>query len=58
MKNAQQLIESAWDNRELLKDNETIKAINYVIEELDKGRLRICSKEDNQWHVHTWLKRR
>ncbi len=57
MKNAQQLIESAWDNRELLKDNETIKAIDYVIEELDKGRLRICSKEHNQWHVHTWLKK-
>ena len=44
MKNAQQLIESAWDNRELLKDNETIKAINYVIEELDKGRLEYAVK--------------
>ena len=35
----------------------TINAIDYVIEELDKGRLRICSKEDNQWQVHTWLKK-
>ena len=57
MNNAQQLIESAWDNRELLKDSATINAIDYVIEELDKGRLRICTKQDNQWQVHTWLKK-
>ena len=57
MNNAQHLIESAWDNRELLKDSATIKAIDYVIEELDKGRLRICTKENDQWQVHTWLKK-
>ncbi|MGB1050743.1 MAG: 2,3,4,5-tetrahydropyridine-2,6-dicarboxylate N-succinyltransferase [Chitinophagales bacterium] len=57
MNNAQQLIESAWDNRELLKDSATIKAIDYVIEELDKGRLRICTKQHDQWQVHTWLKK-
>ena len=57
MNNAQHLIESAWDNRELLKDSATTNAIDYVIEELDKGRLRICTKQDNQWQVHTWLKK-
>jgi len=57
MNNAQHLIESAWDNRELLKDSATTNAIDYVIEELDKGRLRICTKENNQWQVHTWLKK-
>ena len=57
MNNAQRLIESAWDNRELLKDSATIKAIDHVIEELDKGRLRICTKQNDQWQVHTWLKK-
>lgn len=57
MNNVQQLIESAWDNRQLLKDPATIKAIDHVIEELDKGRLRICTKQNNQWQVHTWLKK-
>lgn len=57
MKNAQQLIESAWEDRNLLEDSSTVDAIEYVIEELDKGRLRICTKEGGQWQVHTWLKK-
>ena len=57
MKNAQQLIESAWEDRNLLEDSSTVDAIEYVIEELDKGRLRICTKEGGQWLVHTWLKK-
>ena len=57
MNNAQQLIESAWDNRKLIKNSTTVKAIDYVIEELDKGRLRICTKQNDQWQVHTWLKK-
>jgi len=57
MNNAQQLIESAWENRELIKNSTTVKAIDYVIEELDKGRLRICTKQNDQWQVHTWLKK-
>ena len=57
MKNAQQLIESAWEDRNLLEDSSTVDAIEYVIEELDKGRLRICTKEGDQWQVHTWLKK-
>ena len=57
MKNAQQLIESAWEDRNLLEDSSTVDAIEHVIEELDKGRLRICTKEGDQWQVHTWIKK-
>lgn len=57
MKNAQLLIESAWEDRNLLEDSSTVDAIEHVIEELDKGRLRICTKEGDQWQVHTWLKK-
>ena len=37
-----QQIEAAWDNRELLKEKETIQAIETVIEDLDKGLLRVA----------------
>ena len=31
----------AWSNRELLKDNKYSDAVKAVIEEVDKGRLRV-----------------
>ena len=38
-----QLIVEAWGNRELLKDSKHADAVRAVIEELDKGRLRVAS---------------
>ncbi|HMN06847.1 MAG TPA: 2,3,4,5-tetrahydropyridine-2,6-dicarboxylate N-succinyltransferase [Flavobacteriales bacterium] len=38
----QELIEKAWDNRSLLSDPEVVKAIESVIEKLDKGELRVA----------------
>ncbi len=35
---------AAWDNRELLKDNAYADAVRAVIEEVDKGRLRVAEK--------------
>ena len=35
------IIEQAWENRELLNDSKTQESIRYIIEELDKGRLRV-----------------
>lgn len=53
-----QLIEAAWDNRLLLEDSTTIKAIEAVIEQLDKGLLRVAepSSEDN-WIINDWVKK-
>ena len=53
-----QLIEAAWDNRLLLEDSTTIKAIEAVIEQLDKGLLRVAepSGEDN-WIINDWVKK-
>ena len=36
------IIEAAWDNRSLLEKDETRKAIESVIEDIDKGRLRVA----------------
>ena len=57
MTNLQILIESAWENRELLKNDDTRDAIFSVVEQLDKGFLRIASPEAGQWVTHEWIKK-
>lgn len=52
-----QIIESAWNNRELLKENNTIACINAIIEEVDKGRLRTAEPSKNGWQVNDWVKK-
>ncbi|GAA4445657.1 2,3,4,5-tetrahydropyridine-2,6-dicarboxylate N-succinyltransferase [Pontibacter saemangeumensis] len=52
-----QIIEQAWDNRELLKDGNTIEAIRAVIEELDKGQLRVAEPKGDEWQVNEWVKK-
>lgn len=52
----QQLINEAWSNRELLKDNKYADAVRAVIEEVDKGRLRTASPSDSSWQVNEWVK--
>lgn len=53
----QQIIEKAWADRALLETPETQQAIRDIIEELDKGRLRIANKIDGTWQVNEWLKK-
>ncbi len=57
MKQVKQIIESAWEDRELLKQTETREAIFEVISRLDKGLLRVASKEQEQWITHDWIKK-
>ncbi|HKP32185.1 MAG TPA: 2,3,4,5-tetrahydropyridine-2,6-dicarboxylate N-succinyltransferase [Chitinophagaceae bacterium] len=52
----QQLIGEAFANRELLKDQKYSDAVRTVIEEVDKGRLRVASPTDNGWQVNEWIK--
>jgi 2,3,4,5-tetrahydropyridine-2,6-dicarboxylate N-succinyltransferase len=69
LKNAEmelkQLIVEAWGNRELLKDSKYADAVRAVIEEVDKGRLRVASPGSGQaaggsgaggWTVNEWVK--
>ncbi len=52
------IIEAAWENRDLLKEKTTIEAIEHVIEELDKGKLRIANPtEDGTWQINEWVKK-
>lgn len=53
----QKLIEAAWTDRALLKDKATKEAIDHVIEELDKGRLRVADPMEDGWKVNEWVKK-
>jgi 2,3,4,5-tetrahydropyridine-2,6-dicarboxylate N-succinyltransferase len=57
MTHLQQIIEKAWDNRELLKDIETTSAIRNVISLLDSGKLRVAEPVTNGWQVNEWVKK-
>lgn len=52
------IIEKAWDDRSLLNNIETIQAIETVIEDLDKGLLRVAEPTENgEWTVNEWVKK-
>ena len=58
MQNHQQIIEEIWNNRELLKNVENVKIIEDIIEELDKGSLRVAQPNaDGTWTVNDWVKK-
>ena len=52
----QELIQKAWNNRELLKDTLYIDTVKAVIEDVDKGRLRTASPGEKGWAVNEWVK--
>ncbi|MEY4805096.1 MAG: hypothetical protein RL331_1617 [Bacteroidota bacterium] len=53
-----QAIEAAWENRALLSEKSTIEAIEHVIEDLDKGLLRVAEPlDDGTWQVNEWVKK-
>ena len=53
----QKTIEYIWQNRELLKDSKMQKAIRNVIEQLDKGKLRVAEPKGKTWQVNEWVKK-
>jgi 2,3,4,5-tetrahydropyridine-2,6-dicarboxylate N-succinyltransferase len=60
-----QLIQEAWNNKELLKETAYSEAVNAAIEEIDKGRLRAATppaevrmndEMGQGWVVNEWVK--
>jgi len=49
-------IEAAWNDRALLKEETYSNAVREVIEEVDKGRLRVAAPNGNDWVVNEWVK--
>jgi 2,3,4,5-tetrahydropyridine-2-carboxylate N-succinyltransferase len=57
MNNEIEIINKAWENRELLKDKEVKETILAVIEMLDNGKLRVAERNGNDWLVNEWVKK-
>lgn len=57
MENLRQLIEKAWDNRDLLQEEATQAAIREVIELIDNGQLRCAEPVADGWQVNEWVKK-
>jgi len=53
----QQTIENIWDNRDLLQNEDSQKAIREVISLLDSGELRVAEPTENGWEVNEWVKK-
>ena len=50
-------INAAWSNRELLQDDEYKDAVLFIIDEIDKGRLRVAELINDKWQVNEWIKK-
>ena len=57
MKEIREIIETAWDNRDLLKEEKTIQTIRKVVDLLDKGALRVAEPTASGWQVNEWVKK-
>lgn len=57
MNELQSTIEKAWENRTLLQEETTTKAIREVIDLLDAGTLRVAEPTENGWQVNEWVKK-
>jgi 2,3,4,5-tetrahydropyridine-2-carboxylate N-succinyltransferase len=57
MEDLRKIIENAWQNRELLKEQSVQNTIKQVVELLDKGKLRVAEPKDNDWQVNEWVKK-
>ena len=57
MKLLQEIIEQAWEDRSLLKEERTINAIREVVNLLDLGSLRVAEPNSSGWQVNEWVKK-
>ena len=61
MKELQNIIEESFEKRAEITprsvDTHVKQAVNEVIDQLDKGELRVAEKIDGDWTVHQWLKK-
>jgi len=56
-KELEAIIDKAWNDRKLLQDKDVQIAIKTLIDELDKGRIRIAEPTNDGWEVQEWLKK-
>ncbi|MFH1320827.1 MAG: 2,3,4,5-tetrahydropyridine-2,6-dicarboxylate N-succinyltransferase [Bacteroidota bacterium] len=57
VKEVQQIIESSWEDRTLLENESIQDAIKGVIEQLDRGEIRVAEPDGTGWKVNEWIKK-
>ena len=57
MEELKSIIETTWNNRELLQEAKNQEAIRKVVELLDKGSLRVAEPIADGWQVNEWVKK-
>jgi 2,3,4,5-tetrahydropyridine-2-carboxylate N-succinyltransferase len=61
MHELQTLIDQAWEDRANLKPGTAParvgEAVEHVLDELDRGTLRVAEKIDGEWVTHQWIKK-
>lgn len=50
-------INTAWEDRSLLSNNETKEIIRQVINLLDQGKIRVAEPSPEGWKVNDWVKK-
>ncbi|MFZ4400315.1 MAG: 2,3,4,5-tetrahydropyridine-2,6-dicarboxylate N-succinyltransferase [Bacteroidales bacterium] len=55
--NVKKQIIAAWENRNLLSENETQEAIRATIDLLDKGEIRVAQPTETGWITNEWVKK-
>jgi 2,3,4,5-tetrahydropyridine-2-carboxylate N-succinyltransferase len=57
MNEIKKLIEEAWEDKSMLESPEVTSAICKVVENLDKGILRVAEPVNGGWQVNDWVKK-
>lgn len=57
MQHIREIIEEAWDNRQMTEKQEVRDTISEAIDLLDKGEIRVAEKQGNEWQVNEWVKK-
>ena len=60
MKEFEQIINAAWDNRENTNsssDQSILDAIKETIKMVDKGKIRVAEKNGDNYVIHQWIKK-
>ena len=60
MSSLEEIINSAFENRDDVTAStggEIRDAVNNTLDDLDKGKIRVCEKANNEWIVNQWIKK-
>lgn len=57
MEALQNKIETIWDDRALLDNEDSKAAVREVLELLDKGKIRVAEPTSDGWQVNQWIKK-